>query len=237
MKKTYLYLSIYKFINSFYLIINFIKFVCHSDLFQECYYSRNYITIRYFKLISIKVIGNILKTASNILFISFTLSRYIEMASNTFRIFKIINQSSIKKYLFVILTISILLNIHIYFISSTNIQSSLDLQGDVSDIKLVNNPYTIDTYEEYKINFESTNQIILKSMQIIHIIFSDLFYIIIVVLIDLFLLSFVIKKMKTKKATLMSQPDMPVTKRILNLQRQIKNSENRISNLVIFNAI
>ena len=75
------------------------------------------------------------------------------MASNTFRIFKIINQSSIKKYLFVILTISILLNIHIYFISSTNIQSSLDLQGDVSDIKLVNNPYTIDTYEEYKINF------------------------------------------------------------------------------------
>jgi len=238
MKKTYTYLRIYTIINCLYLITTgFIKIVCHSDLF-ECYYSRNYITIRYFKLICIKVIGNILKTTSNITFISFTLSRYIEMTSNTFRIFKIINQSSIKKYLFAVLILSILLNIHIYFISSTNIQSSLDLQGDVADLKLINNPYTIDSYEEYKINFESTNQIILKSMQIIHIIFSDLFYIIVVVVIDLFLLSFVIKKMKTKKATLMSHvPDMPVTKRILNLQRQIKNSENRISNLVVLNGI
>jgi len=235
------------FINSFYLIINFTKLICHSDLF-ECYYSRNYITIRYFKLIAIKLLGNILKTASNITFISFSLSRYLAMTNNNnnLKIFKIIDKNSFKIFVFVTFLVSILLNIHFYFISSNDI-NQLD-QSPGIEFETKSNLYTLEVYEEYKLNFDELNQKILNSMQIIHIIFSDIFYIILVVIIDLCLLSFVIKKMKSKKLLINQQQQQSSSsssllsnfvskKRILNLKRQIKNSENRLSNLVILNGI
>jgi hypothetical protein len=235
-KKTFTYLRIYTFLNCFYLLICFAKFICYSDLF-ECYFTRNYIYVRFFKLNSVQLIGNILKTASNITFVSFTLSRYIVMTSSKLRIFKIFDQSSIKKYLLITTVLSILINIHIYFITSTNNQTSSDEQG----LKRANgifNAYSAVEYEDYKLNFELSNVILLKAFQIIHIIFSDIFYIILVFTIDLCLLLNIIKKMKIKTAILMKNNMQQITKRrMLNLKRQIKNTENRMTNLVVFNGL
>jgi len=235
-KRTFTYLRIYTFLNCFYLLISLTKFVCYSDLF-ECYFTRNYIYVRYLKLIIVQLIGNILKTASNITFVSFTLSRYIVMTSSKLRIFKIFDQSSIKKYLLVTTILSILINIHIYFITSTNNQTSSDEQG----LKRANgifNAYSAVEYEDYKLNFELSNVILLKAFQIIHIIFSDIFYIILVFAIDLCLLLNIIKKMKIKTAILVKNNVQQITKRrMLNLKRQIKNTENRMTNLVVFNGL
>ena len=79
-KKTYTYLRIYTITNCFYIIICFTKFVCHPDLF-ECYNTRNYISVKQFKLAIVQIFGNFLKTTSNISFVSFTISRYIAMTS------------------------------------------------------------------------------------------------------------------------------------------------------------
>jgi hypothetical protein len=237
-KKTYTYLRIYTITNSFYIIICFTKFVCHPDLF-ECYNTRNYISVKQFKLAIVQLFGNFLKTTSNISFVSFTISRYIAMTSDKTRFFKIFENISLKKYLLITTIFSIIINIHIYFISYTNNFSSLELQGKYTYEGSSNNFYSIDDYEEYKLNFELSKVHLLKALQIIHIIFSDTFYIILVFICDLFLLLDIIKKMKIKTNILVTnnQPETRPTRRMLNLKRQIKNTENRMTNLVIFNGL
>jgi hypothetical protein len=197
-KKTYKYLKIYTILNSIYIIILFTKFICFKDMFF-CYITKNSIYIQYFKLISVRLICNILSTASNITYVSFTLSRYIAVTNTKLRILKLFGDISFKFYFFILTIFSIFINIYMFFISSIRNETSIFFQGKTFSLKNLTNSYERIEIDYYKTNLETTSFNLFKSLQIVKIIFSDILYIILVFLIDMLLLFFVTKQMKKKK--------------------------------------
>lgn len=233
-EKTYKYLRIYTVLNCFYLLILYTKFICFKDIFH-CYTTKNLVYIQYFKLISVRLVGNTLKTASNITYVSFTLSRYIMVTNYDLKLFKIFQKLSLKFYFLLLGLFSISVNGYVYFVSPTK-DASLMYSGNSDISKNITDLYKWESIGDYKQNFENSNFQLFNSLQIIRIIFSDILYVILVFIIDYYLLKFVTKQMKNKIANLI-QNGLNQFGREIKLKRQAKNTEKRITSLIVLNGI
>ncbi len=199
MNKMYTYLKIYIVLNIVFTIIRLFKLIdrCSiEDLICVTIHSKSE-KIQYFKIIFIRIIGNIFQSASNLTHITYTLSRYISV-SNSKSCLNFIHKISFVKYLVGILMFSFIINIHIYFEYSIFKETSEANQLKSFDLTKTD-MYKQEPFDDYKENFTKSEYLILDILQYIKIIFSDLFYILISFLIDLILLLFVKKSISKKE--------------------------------------
>ncbi len=236
-QRTYKFLIIYTVFNSLYILIMFSRLICHSDLFT-CYpYTSSSIYIQFTKLILVRLVGNILKTASNIAFTSFTLSRYVAITMRKLKILLFLDKISIKKHLALNIIFSIFINVYIYFIAATD-------PSKYPQMRLFNpsnySPAYFQDVDDYKEDLTSFDHDILNVFQIIRIFFSDTFYIILVTVIDISLLHFIRLQAKKKSELIVNvltaglQED---SKKNRKLNRKIKSSEKRLSAMIILNGL
>ena len=210
--------------------------VWFKDMFF-CYITKDSIYIQYFKLISVRLICNILSTASNITYVSFTLSRYIVITNTKLRILKLFNDISFKLYFLILTVFSFFINVYIFFVSSTKIESSSYNQGKkVDSLPDLFRYYNFEEIADYKQNFENSSAHLFNALQIIRIILSDLLYIVFVLIIDLALLKFITLHMRKKAAIALVEITLTESRK-LKLKRQKKISQKRLSSLIILNGI
>jgi hypothetical protein len=178
-------------------------------------------------ILAIKFINNTLKTCSNITHISFTLSRYKKI--NDLNRLKGIK--SIGIYTFLTLFISCIINLFIIFEYTSHTYQSKFQQYEIYRPYNVSNymeNYKLEPFNDYKENFTHTEYILINIFQYLKIIFSDLSYILVIIVVDLMLFISVKKKMKDKRQI------------TINSNNEISNklsTENRISRMIILNSI
>jgi len=226
MKRTYNYLKIYTIFNCLYILILFTKFICFKEIIY-CYNTTNSLNVQYFKFISIRIISNVLKTASNFTYIAFSISRYTSVINTKNKLLLIFKDTSLKSYFLILITFSILINIYTFFI--TGFIDENFLENPMSD------SFRIQNIDDYSESFELTKLYLYRALNIIRIIFSDIISIIFVFIIDISLLIFIIKKLKKKET-------MTVTNRcnkfkLYKKKRKMKNSENKMTSLIVLNGI
>jgi len=191
--RMYYYLKMNSILNIIYLIIRLLKLIdtCNEkDVICLTNLSKSE-SIQYFKILFIRVLGNVFQSTSNLTHISFTLSRYISI-TNSKSCLKIIQTISLKKYLLAIIIFTLLINIHIFF------QYFIRNNYEISNI-YIGKIMVQEKIDDFKENFSESEYLILNIFQFIKIIFSDLFYIIITFIIDIVLFLYVKKKMLKKK--------------------------------------
>ena len=192
--KMYSYLKMNSILNIIYLIIRLFKLIdtcSEKDIICSTNLSKTE-SIQYFKILFIRVLGNVFQSTSNLTHITFTLSRYISITNNK-SFLKIIQTISLKKYLFAIITFTLLINVHIFF------EYFIMRKDYVIQDKYVEKIIAPEQIDDFKENFSKSEYSVLNFFQFIKLIFSDLFYIIITFIIDIILLLFVRKNMLKKE--------------------------------------
>lgn len=225
------FISIYFFVSFFklfYVCINIslfddirlnVEFCLNSDFFQS-----NGIIFFYLNIILIKLIGNSFKTCSTIFYLLFSLNRYILITDKKTKYFK---EKSAKFYLLLTLILSLLINLHIFF----QFNNSFDLSKSrysfhfLSYLNFDLNDYTEDL-NEIALN-------LLKYLNIFKIIFSDFILIFMGIYIDFKLYLFI--KNKPKISNNLRQNNNK--RQIIKKQRKEKESQNRISSMIILNGL
>jgi hypothetical protein len=89
-------------------------FKCIEPIFSYCaYFSITHLSVRYFYIICIAYLGNVLKTCSNLTHILFSFERYIKISSNKGRCLKLVEfiKSRRKRSFLVLLLSSVLINL------------------------------------------------------------------------------------------------------------------------------
>lgn len=109
----------------------------------QCYNTTNSLNVQYFKFISIRIISNILKTASNFTYVAFSISRYTSVINTKNKLLLIFKDTSLKSYFLILITFSILINIYTIFI--TGFMNENFLANPLNDSFRVQN---IDDYSE-----------------------------------------------------------------------------------------
>jgi hypothetical protein len=247
MNRMYTYLRINSVLNIIFISIRLFKLIdtCLSqDFICRTIHSKSE-RIQYFKIIFIHIIGNIFQSASNLTHITYTLSRFITVSNHKSFYLTFIHKISYTKYLVVILLFSFIINIHIFFEFSIFKETSLTFQLKSFDVDKFN-IYKQEPFDDYKENFIQSEYLILDIFQYIKIIFSDIFYILVSFIIDLFLFLFV-KKSMTKKERLTVSFVASVNRVVLDISRfqnneqekekKINSLKNRISSMIIINGI
>jgi len=197
--RMYSFLKINSCLNIIYITIRLFKLIdtCSSDdIVCTTIYSKSKF-IQYFKIIFIRIIGNSFQTASNLTHIVFTLSRYITITNNK-SCLNYIHRISYKKFIFILLVLSLIVNIFTFFtFAIRDLTLSID-QLTPMDLNILFESRQ-DSFIDYKEKFTTKSEyIILDILKYVKIIFSDIVYIIITFSIDLILLFYVRKKMIKK---------------------------------------
>jgi hypothetical protein len=247
MNRMYTYLRINSVLNIIFISIRLFKLIdtCLSqDFICRTIHSKSE-RIQYFKIIFIHIIGNIFQSASNLTHITYTLSRFITVSNHKSFYLTFIHKISYIKYLVVILLFSFIINIHIFFEFSIFKETSQTFQLKKFDADKFN-IYKQEPFDDYKENFFQSEYLVLDILQYIKIIFSDIFYILVSFIIDLFLLLFV-KKSMAKKERLTVSFVASVNRVVLDVSRiqnneqekekKINSLKNRISSMIIINGI
>ena len=208
--RMYTYLNINSIFNSFSCLITIIDYIVS---YYTIDIDSKTISYQYYNLILIKLIGNSIKTCSNISHLSFGLSRYKKIKGKDYIFIKSLNNLSFKLYLFLIIIFSIGINLYVYFQHEI---ISLE-SNDKASVQFLDNP-VLAPFNDYKVNFSDTEFIILNVFQCLKILFSDLSYIIATTIIDIFLFKIVKKQMENKRK-LVNQ----------NNNNNNKKKENKIS--------
>lgn len=236
--KSYKYLIIHTCFNSLYVLISLFDLICNRDRVEHTQIC-NTEFVQYFKLISFRFIGSVLKTASNISHVSFTLSRYIVMTNTKSKILQKFNMISIKKFLLITILFCVVVNLYFCFQFIIRNQS-----GASKEIGFFNYNYSSmykeEKIDDYRQDFTFSEHILLNFLQYIRIIFSDTFYIIISFLIDTFLFLFVKKQMKRKQKMFfinLTSNQFRNQISVIRANRLAKTSKSRITSLIILNGI
>jgi hypothetical protein len=247
MIRMYAYLRINSVLNIIFVFIRLFKLIdtCSSqDIICLAIHSKSE-SIQYFKIIFIRIIGNIFQSASNLTHITFTLSRFITVSSHKSSCLTLIHKISFIKYLFVVLLFSFIINIHIFFEFSIFKETSQTFQLKSFDSDKFS-IYKQEPFNDYKENFIHSEYLVLDILQYIKIIFSDIFYILISFIIDLYLFFFV-KKSMIKKERLTVSFVTNVNRVVLDISRDQNNNEqekqkkinslkNRLTLMIILNG-
>jgi hypothetical protein len=231
-EKMYSYLrlnSIFNFFNCLISLLGYVFSIYIDDFIDLNLYES--LKIQSYIILAVKFFNNTLKTCSNITHFSFTLSRYKKINDLN----KINGIKSIGIYLFLTLFFSCIINLFIIFeyTSQTNKTKFHQIETfkpyNVSDYM---KNYKLEPFTDYKENFTNTEYMFLNIFQYLKIIFSDLSYILAIIIVDLMLFISVKKKMKDKRQI--------TTNRNNHNNNEISNklsTENRISRMIILNSI
>jgi hypothetical protein len=249
MNKMYTYLRLNSILNIIFIIIRLFKLIdtcSNEDIICLSVYSKSK-SIQYFKIIFIRIIGNLFQSASNLTHVTFTLSRYLTVSNNKSTCLNIIHKISFKIYTITILIFSLLLNIYIFFeFSIFNETSSTDQYKSINMSKF--HSYKQEPFDDYKENFSNSEYLILDIFQYIKLLFSDIFYILISFIIDLILFLFIKKSMAKKERLTVSfvanlnrviigSTTTITENQTENLgQNKINSLKNRITLIIIFNG-
>jgi len=233
--RMYTYLNINSMFNLLSCLLSIIDYIA-SDCSGRVFCPKT-IAYQYYYIILIKIIGNSVKTCSNIAHLSFSLSRYKKIKGKDYILIKALNGLSFKIYLVMIITFSIGINLFVYFKYSMKIHDTVTIAVNVSAIIKEQNYYnTINSNDYNKVNFADSEYIILNIFQCLKIIFSDFIYIISATLVDVLLFKLIKKQMENKKKILLI--NINNKKRIANNKKQNKlSAEHRISRMIILNGI
>jgi len=248
--RMYSYLKINSCLNIIYIIIRLFKLIdnCSSDDIICTTINSKSQFIQYFKIIFIRMIGNTFQTASNLTQITFTLSRYITITNNK-SFLSYIHIITHKKYIFILLVLSLVINIFTYFTFTIRKRTlSGDQLAPMDQSEMLQNKQ--DSFMDYKERFTHSEYLILDILKYIKIIFSDIFYILIIFTVDLILLFYVRKKMiKKEQLTIVSSLVVDLNRVVLGSTRtgstsladdkkkKINSLKNRITLMIILNGI
>jgi hypothetical protein len=146
----------------------------------------------------------------------------------------------------ILISFSILINVYTYFVTGfidENHQSKyghgIDSNSDTSNLDT-----KLENIDDYTDSFDISQIYLFNALQIVRIIFSDLISMILVSIIDISLLSFLVKQMKKKEnltlnggASSSSRNNPQQELRIWKKKRKRKISENRLTSLIVLNGI
>ena len=193
----YKYLLINSYFNMFFSISLTIKFTIRHLEENNIQFSKFNQTVcsQYIIVIAGKICSNIFRTGSNITYLSFTLSRYITITDKKNSFLVKFQKMNIKVFLLICLTVSIIINVRIFF------QYKIKLSYENSELfhpfsaKKFSNYYKTEPIDDYKENFSSKSEYLLLNIaNYVRIIFSDLAHIVSTTVIDIILFVFVKKK-------------------------------------------
>jgi hypothetical protein len=181
----------------------------------------------YYKVIFVLFIGESIKTAFNLSFISFTLSRYIKVTSTQSSFLLKLDNLKKRYYLLISLVIAVFINLYHIFQYNLNLNGALYSYDSLNSFESFfkdSNPS--DEFIEHFTNFQFY---LLNFFFYIKVIFSDLFYIIFNLIIDLKLLSF-IKTQNSKRSKIVAQV-------VNNNTNQADSTSNRLTFMIILNGL
>jgi len=182
----------------------------------------------YYKTIIILFIGETLKSSSNFSYLSFSLSRYIKVTSTKLSFLLKFDKLKKRYYFLISLIIAIFINLYHLFeynFNLTKISGFLNSKDSFGSFFKYSN-----TNSEYIDHFTTIQYYLLNIFFYLKLIFSDLSYIVLNVIVDLKLLSFV-KIQNAKKAT--------ITSKILDNNNRNKgdSTTNKITSMIILNGL
>jgi len=173
----------------------------------------------YYKVIFVLFIGESIKTASNFSFISFTLSRYMKVTSRKF--------DKLKNYLLIASIVAVFINLYHLFEFNFNIIKPayfLDTVNNFESFFKYSNPN-----DEF-VNLTKFQYYLLNTFFYIKLIFSDFVYIVLNLIIDLRLLSF-IRMQQIKNLRSIERLNVP------SKLSQIKSTTNRVTFMIVLNGL
>ena len=238
--KMYTYLNINSMFNSLSCLITIIDYIAADCSGHSICPKIRTTKYQYYYVILIKLIGNSIKTCSNISHLSFSLSRYKKIKGKDYIFIKLLNNLSFKLYLLLIVIFSIGINLFVYFKFSIKFRDTLSMPYN-DRAPAIDYLSTVNNNNEYnKVNFSNSEYIILNVFQCLKIIFSDLTYIIATTIVDILLFKIVKKQMDNKRKILLNlnQNRTVATGAANNKKKEkILSAEYRISRMIILNEI
>jgi hypothetical protein len=238
--RMYTYLNINSIFNSLSCLITIIDYIaadCSGHSICPKIRTKEY---QYYYVILIKLIGNSIKTCSNISHLSFSLSRYKKIKGKDYIFIKLLNNLSFKLYLLLIVIFSIGINLFVYFKFSIKFRDTLSMPYNYRT-PAIDYLSTVNNNNEYnKVNFSDSEYVILNVFQCLKIIFSDLTYIIATTIVDILLFKIVKKQMDNKRKILLNlNQNRTTTATGANNKKKenILSAEYRISRMIILNEI
>lgn len=179
----------FSLINIFHLIN---RCVSLNGIFCSKFYTT--ITAQYFDIIFVEFLGNVFKLWSEITFITISLIR-LNFLKNKLKKYR-------KKYniIFVIFMLfTTILNVDKFFILKIN-HSSINAIDSNEDFEFPSrNTFLYSLIKERKIYFEHLNSLIFYFIFVINFVLNDVIYFILLSFFDLYVLRFILLKLKKKK--------------------------------------
>ena len=196
------------------LLVNLFTACITEELFCSSLINTDF--ARYYSKIFVNVIKKALQTFANISYFWFILFRYINVKNPKNRFLgRLKTISSIKIFLVTIL-VSLLINLFAYF------EHNASTRGITVELEVK----ILDPKDNFKTNLSQTEYFIFNVFQYVKIIFSDLFFLILITIIDMALAIFISKNISNSTT-------VNVSKRAL---RKKKTSKKRITTMVILNG-
>jgi hypothetical protein len=183
----------------------------------------------YYKTIFVFLIGETLKTAANFSFISFSLSRYIKVTSTNLSFLLKLDKLKKRNYFLISLIISVFINLYNLFEYNFNLAKlpgSFDSHKNLELFFKHSNPS-----DEFIENLSPFLYYLLNIFYYLKIIFSDLSYIILNLIIDFKLLSFIkIQNVRRLQLTIRTNVNSEET-------NQYDSTTNRLTVMIILNGL
>ena len=223
----YKYIIINCLFNSVYCVIMMLKLIntCifpYNSVFCSSVYQME--SAQYFKIVLIMYFGNVMKMCSNVSYISFSLSRFILVSNlKEKKIFKTFNNIRLPVYFIVLFVSSCFLN------SFTLFQYSLNTPSLISRLDF---PYETRNEEFCENEINKFQCSAFNALKISNRFLNDIFSVIVILIIDLFLLKNFHKHLEDKSTVLHD------TENKLIIQKSKKNANRMIiaTNVIYFFA-
>jgi hypothetical protein len=182
----------------------------------------------YYKTILILFIGETLKSSSNFSYLSFSLSRYIKVTSTKLSFLLKFDQLKKRYYFLISLITATFINLYHLFEYNFNLTKNSGFLNSKDSFE----SFFKYSHPEYIDHFTTIKYYLLNIFFYLKLIFSDLSYIVLNVIVDLKLLSFV-KIQNAKKVT--------ITSKILSNNNNKRNkgdsTTNKITSMIILNGL
>ncbi len=220
----YSYLIFYLYSNIIFMLVHF------SDLMIECTYVDYFCSVLkttqatgYFKNIVLKLIYNSLTSFSNLAYSAFVLTRFIKITNTKNELLKKFEKLPLKFYLTATIIFSVLINMFVCFEYSMQFREAYSIETDTST-----------QVDYFKINLSQSEELILQIFQYMKIIFSDFFFFITSIILDVSLIIFIKKKSnRIRSATVTNL----ATVKQNNKSDKKESSKRRLTAMIVLNGL
>lgn len=246
--RQYSHLKVYFSFVSLYLLVTLFRvlYVCIKDKsyndisfgIEFCLEIFRTNTSRMISILFINIAGKAFRMCSNIFYTYFTLNRFFLVTSCKSIYFEKFNKISFKSNIFIAILLSLMVNIHSFF----QFSKSIDKEFYTVNGQVFNMSYLVSYYAQFEAKFNEINDYTqeldtsglaaLKILNIIKILFSDLFFVLVNVIIDVYLYKFILKKSNILSLKSFSNEQS----RLREFERN-KNTLRRIVSMIILNGL